>query len=485
MGILEHLNLIAPGVGLLVVVAFFALARVMANSYIKVPPNRVAIFYGRWRQTVAGERVGFRVVTRGSKLKYPIVESVTYLDLNVFSIDLKVAGAPNKDGVLTNVKAVANVKILSDEASLMAACERFLGMDPSQIKDIAYKNLEGHLRAIIGKLTMEEIVSDRTRFNQEVLQEAATDLKKIGLGIDVLAIQEVDDEHGYITALGQRRTAEVKRDATIGTAEAERDATIRESTAKREAQQTASQNEALIAQSERDRDVQRAQFDAAVGRERATAGQAGPLADAQARENIIKAQAQLALAEADKREKELLATVVRPAEAERTAAIARAEGEREAAIKTAEAEQKKLALEGEGRAAAILAEGRARAEVIRLELEAQAQGILQKAEAYAKLQETGMTLQVLEQLRLIIPEALRELAPVMAEIAKPLGSVDRISLVDFGNGNGSGNSSIARFAQIVPSVLLQLFEGMRAAGLDPTNLANLLHVGEVNSQKPV
>jgi len=88
-------------------------------------------------------------------------------------------------------------------------------------------------------------------------------------------------------------------------------------------------------------------------------------------------------------------------------------------------------------------------------------------------------------LRLIIPEALRELAPVMAEIAKPLGSVDRISLVDFGNGNGSGNSSIARFAQIVPSVLLQLFEGMRAAGLDPTNLANLLHVGEVNSQKPV
>jgi flotillin len=200
---------------------------------------------------------------------------------------------------------------------------------------------------------------------------------------------------------------------------------------------------------------------------------------------IIKAQAQLALAEADKKEKELLATVVKPAEAERTAAIARAEGEREAAIKTAEAEQKKLTLEGEGRAAAILAQGRAEAEIIQLKLEAEASGILQKAEAYAKLQEAGMTLQVLEQLRLIIPEALRELAPVMAEIAKPLGSVDRISLVDFGGGDGVNNSgSVARFAQIVPTILLQLFEGMRAAGFDPTDLANLLHVGESNSDKP-
>lgn len=488
--------LFVPMMVLLIVIALFAVIRIVARNYVKVPPNKVAIFYGRKHRTKSGAIVGFHIITGGAKVKLPILESVTYIDLNVFPIDLAVKGAPNKDGVLVNVRGVANVKVLSDETSLLAACERFLGMEPRQIQDIAFKNLEGHLRAIIGRLTVEDIVSDRTKFNQEVLKEAGEDLKKIGLGVDVLTIQEIDDEYGYIKALGQKRTAEVMRDATIGKADADRDATVRATTAKREAEQKANENLALIAEAEKDREVKRAQYLAMVQREQATASQSGPLAEAEAKQKVVAQQvevhristlkeAEVAQAEADRKEKELMATVIKPAEAGRLAAMAqadgekgatirRAEGESEATMRKAEGERQKLEFEGQGRAAAIRAQGQAEADVIKLKLLAEAEGLLKKAEAYERLEQTGKTLQILEKVREILPEALEKLAPIMGEIAKPMGNVDRISIVDFGGGNSGGG--LGRFAQTVPLVLTQFFEALKAAGLDPTNLQKLLGV---------
>ena len=170
--------------------------------------------------------IGFRLVTGGARFKWPVLEDVTYMDLMVFPIDLDVKDVPNKDGVLVSVQGVANVKIRNDEQSLIAAAERFLGLGHTDIKEIAYKNLEGHLRSIVGRLTVEEVVRDRQKFNQEVLTEAASDLAKIGLGVDVLTVQKIEDKEGYIQALGKKRTAEVKRDATIGEASASREATI-------------------------------------------------------------------------------------------------------------------------------------------------------------------------------------------------------------------------------------------------------------------
>jgi len=491
-----------PVLVIMVVGVLLMIIKIVANLIVKVPPNRVAIFYGKKRTTADGTVVGFKVVTGGSKIRVPIFENVAFLELNVFSIDLSVQGAPNKDGVLVNIRGVANVKILSDEVSLMAACERFLGMKPQQIQEIAFKNLEGHLRAIIGRLTVEDIVSNRTKFNQEVLQEAGEDLRKIGLGVDVLTIQEIEDQYGYIKALGQKRTAEVMRDAVIGKAEADRDATIKASTAKREAAQKENENLALIAEAEKTRDVAKAQYNALVQREQATAAQAGPLAEAEARKMVVQQQvevervktvkeAEVALAEADKQEKELLATVVRPAEAERAAAIARAEGERIAAIRRAEAEQQKRELEGKGQGAAIRAQGEAEADIIRLKLVAEAEGILKRAEAFRQLDEAGRLLQILDAVGRILPESLEKLAPVMGEIAKPLGNVDRISIVDFGgNGSGGGPGTVSRFAQTVPAVLVQLFESLKAVGLDPSELQRFLkvdptHAGAAEPRLPV
>jgi len=487
--------------GLIILVALITVVKIAASNYIKVPPNEVAVFYGRKRQTADGKPVGFRVVTGGAKLKIPFLEDVQYLSLNVFSVDLQVKGAPNKDGVLVSVKSVANVKILSDEASLMAACERFLGMQNEQIHDIAYKNLEGHLRAIVGTLTVEEIVNDRTLFNQKVLSEAATDLKKIGLGIEVLTIQEIDDDSGYIKVLGQKRTAEVVRDATVGKAVADKDSRMKATDAQREAEQTAKGNEAQIAEAEKTRDVKKASYFAEIEQAKATATQAGPLAEAKAKQEVTQQQVEIervrktketevATAEAERKEKELLATVVKPAEAAKLAVIADAEGKKQSEILKAEAEKQKKQLEGEGEAAAILAKGTANAESLRLMLTAEAEGVQKKAAAYKELNEAGQFLQILEALQKLIPNALEKLGPVMAEIAKPLSNIESVKIVDFGGSNTGNGGAVGKFSQLGPQMLAGLIESLKAVGIDPTDLLKVAKLKEdgsapkIEEQKP-
>ena len=404
------IDLLVPLMSGAVVVSFVAIVAIVSKNYIKVPPNRVAIFYGKSRRIGEGQTVGFRVVSGGSKMKIPIVESVDWMDLNVFSIPLEVKGAPNKDGVLMDVKGVATVKILSDQASLMAACERFLGKKPEEIEEVAFNNLEGHLRAIIGRLTVEEFVSDRTKLNQEILAEAGDDLKKIGMGVDVLTIQEIKDQYGYIEALGKRRTAEVMRDAEIGQAEARRDAAIRSSNATREAEETRLDNDAKIAEAQKLLDVRRAQYGAEVKREQALAEQAGQIATAEAQEKVVAAQRLVATEQATRTEQELLSTRVKPAEAEKAVTIAKAEADSEAAVKKAEGEKAAAQARGEGEAIAIRARGEAEADAIRAKLLAEAEGILKKAEAYEKLDQAGQMLQIMEQLQVLLPASLKSWA---------------------------------------------------------------------------
>lgn len=467
----------------LIVVAFIALLRIISNNFIKVPPNKVAIFYGHKRRTRDGKEKGFLPVTGGSKLKLPLIESVAYLDLNVFSIDLDVHGAPNKDGVQVDVRGVANVKILSDVSSLEAACERFLGMKPDEIREIAYKNLEGHLRAIIGRLTVEEIVSDRQKFNQEVLREAAEDLAKIGLGIDVLTIQEIHDAYGYIDALGQKRTAEVKSLAKIGTAEAERDANIRASTAMREGKQKENENLAMISEAEKNRDVKRALYDAETKQQQATASVAGPIAEAEAKQKLVEQEVaverirtlkevEVADAEATRKERELVATVIKPAEAARQATVLQAEGQKQAIMVAAEAERSKLEMEGAGQASAIRARGEAEAaaikaklfaeaDALKAKLLAEAEGVERKAEAFAKLDQAGKTMLILDRL----PDIIRQFSSVMGAIAAPMGNIDKVVMID-GGGAANGSTSVSRFAGTVPGVLFELLQKAEAMGLD-------------------
>ena len=475
-----------------------------AKNYIKVPPNAVAIFSGRKHKLADGRIVGYRMVRGGAAFRWPLLEKVDYLSLNVFTIPLEIKRAYTLKGVPISVKAVANVKIKGDDLSLAAAAERFLGMTHDTIQKVIFQTLEGHLRSILGTLTVEEVNSDRTSFAQKLTSEAALDLERMGIGVDVLTIQDISDEEGYLDALGKKRTAEVKRDGTIGEAEATRDSKIKSAVAMQEGEKAKFDADANISAAQRDFQVKQAQYQAEIEMEKAKSAQAEPLANAKAKQAVVaeevrvektRTQEQIAVQEQEvlRKQKELEATVIKAAEAEREAAIVRAEAKKQAAIleaegakaaqiAMAEAEQAKLKQEGLGRAAAVEAEGRAeaskieamglaQARAIEAQGVAEAQAILKKAEAWQQFNEAAKLQTLLEKL----PSVLQASAGIFGAVAAPLGNIDKVVVIEQGNGGvGDGTGGIGRVARAGPALVFGLLQQLQALGLDiPTVLGQL------------
>lgn len=487
-------RLLLPFIVLFVVLALFIAAALFSRNYLKVSPNVVAVLSGRKRKLSDGRVVGYRMVRGGAALRIPLLEKVEYLSLNVMTIPLEIKRAYTGRGVPVSVKAVANVKVRSDETSLHAAAERFLGMKQDEIQRVIFQTLEGHLRSILGSLTVEEVNSDRGSFAQKLTTEAASDLEKMGLGVDVLTIQEVSDEEEYLNALGKRRTAEVKRDATIGEAEATRDAKIKSAEALQHGERAKLNADAEIAQAQRDYQIRQAQYQAEIETQKATAAQAGPLSEAKAKQAVVaeevkvqktRTQEMISVQEQEvlRKQKELEATVIKPADAERQAAIIKAEagklaatleaeGRRAAMIAMAEAELEKLRKEGLGRAAAVEAEGRAeaakieaiglaQAKAIEAQGFAEANAILRKAEAWKEFNEAARLQTVLEKL----PAILQASTGIFGAVAAPMGNIDKLVVIDQGNGNGSG-SGVARLANTGPAVVFNLLQQLEALGLN-------------------
>jgi flotillin len=508
---IDIVQLSLPFIVLGVVLAFFAAAWLFSRNYIKVSPNLVAVLSGRRRKLSDGRIVGYRMVKGGAALRIPLLEKVEYLSLNVMTIPLEIRRAYTLKGVPVSVKAVANVKVRGDDTSLQAAAERFLSMTHDQIQKVIFQTLEGHLRSILGTLTVEEVNSDRQSFAQKLTSEAAADLEKMGLGVDVLTIQEISDEEEYLNALGKRRTAEVKRDATIGEAEATRDAKIKSAQALQVGERAKFDADADIAQAQRDFAIRQAQYQAEIETQKAKAAQAGPLANATARQGVVaeevkvertRTQEMISVQEQEvlRKQKELDATVIKPAEADRQAAIVRAEaakqaaileaeGRRSAVIALAEAEQEKLRKEGAGRAAAVEAEGRAeaakveaiglaQAKAIEAQGVAEAAAILRKAEAWKQFNESARLQTVLEKL----PAILQASSGIFGAVAAPLGNIDKLVVIDQGNGAGDGTSgSLGRLAKASPAVVFNLLQQMEALGL---NLPSVLQQLGVSAAAP-
>ena len=493
-----------PVVVVLVVLALIVAMALFSRNYLKVPPNAVAIFSGRKRKLPDGRVVGYRMVRGGASFRFPLLEQVDYLSLNVFTIPLEIKRAYTLKGVPISVKAVANVKIKGDDISLGAAAERFLGMSHEEIQRVIFQTLEGHLRSILGTLTVEEVNSDRQSFAQKLTSEAAQDLERMGIGVDVLTIQDVADEEGYLDALGKKRTAEVKRDGTIGEAEATRDAKIKSALAMQEGEKAKFDADAQISAAQRDFQVKQAQYQSEIETEKARAAQAGPLAEAKAKQAVVveevrvekvRTQEQISVQEQEvsRKQKELEATVIKAAEADRQAAILRAEakkqaaileaeGEKAAQIALAEAQQQKLKQEGLGRAAAVEAEGRAeaakieamgiaQARAIEAQGVAEAQAILKKAEAWKEFNDAAKLQTILEKL----PGVLQASAGIFGAVAAPLGNIDKVVVIEQGNGGGGdGTGGIGRIARTGPALVFSLLQQLQALGLDiPTVLSQL------------
>src|SRR5690606_3580393 len=314
----------------LVVFTVAAALVVYASRVKKVGPNQVLIISGRGegrRHELETASSNLRIVTGGRTFVWPVLERVDDLSLELMTIDIRTPDVPTVQGVKVTVDGVAQVKIGSDENSIRTAAIQFLSKTREEIEHVAHETLAGHLRAILGTLTVEQLYRDREAFAQKVQEVSGDDMASMGMEIVSFVIKDINDDEGYLEALGRPRIAQVKRDAAIGEAEAARDATIESARARQQGEAAKFEAETRIAESRKEYEVQKAEYEAQTNRKRAEAELAYTL-----QQNIVNQQVraeamQIEVVEKQKRieveeqeairkERELLGTVRRPAEAE-------------------------------------------------------------------------------------------------------------------------------------------------------------------------
>lgn len=469
---------------------------IYAGRYKKVPPDSAMVVYGKGAKK--GVR-GYTVVSGGGRFILPVVQGFEFLPLDVRTLEILVRDIVTDvktSGAKINIKAVTQVKIASDEASLYTAAEQLLHKRDEQINEIAQKTLEGHVRGICATMTIESINSDRDAVAAQVQSQAAKDLRNMGIEIRSFVIKEIEDEYGYLDALGRRRTAEVKRDARIGEAIANKEATIKEAESAREAERANSEAEAQVALFHKERDITKQNAEAEVEISRANRSISFDLQDRKRRQELIKEQVQIDIEEKKKqielqdkeierKEKEQEAIQVVPAKAAANAKIAEADGEKGKIERIAEAEKSrtirqaeatqaelKLTADGEreklemlalGQAEKIRKEGTAEADVIRLKGEAEASAIKakglaeaeameKKALAWRKYGDAAVTQLVVDQL----PEIVRA-------AASSLEGVDKVIVMGEQGPNGFVNKTVDIAAQM-PALVESL------TGVDVTKL---------------
>ena len=375
-----------------------------------------------------GAPTQLKAVRAGRVIVLPLVHKLGRLHLSARQINVNLSDAVTKQGIKVAVQGVATVKIGGDEESIRNAAERFLDRD-DQIEPIVKNVLEGSLRSIVGTLTVEELNYDRQKFQQEVQSAAKSDLATSGLTIDNFTIQAIRDEVGYMDLIGQQETARRERDARMAKALADQEAAVREA----EAMQ-------IKLNAQRDVSLRTAEVEALTASAEAKAAQAGPLAQAEAQQQVVRKQTELAQLEADRKQQELIASTVRPAEAEAEAQIRRAEGDKQSRIAAAQAEAERVKLAGQAEAAVQITKGEAQARVTEVNAEAiakqttlegnaeagitftkgeaEAKALALRAEAYRQFNEAA-----------IITTVLNALPDIVRAAAEPMASIDSLTVL--------------------------------------------------------
>lgn len=452
--------------GLILIFVVFAV--IMLRRYRKVSPNEALIISGRSR-VIGGRKVGFRIVTGGATFVLPIFEEAKVLSLELMTIDVKTPNVYSVTGVPVKVDGVAQIKVKGEESAIATASEQFLDKSQGQISSIAHQTLEGHLRAIIGKMTVEELYRDRVKFAQNVQSESAGDFANMGMEIVSFTIREVQDDQGYLDALGKPRLAQVKRDAQIGHAEAERDATIKSSEAHQAGQEARYKAETRVAEAQQSYEIQRAQYQANVNREKAASDLAYDLQKFKTAKDVKVEEMNVLEVERERqieiKEKELQASVHRPAEAEKYRLQQIADGQKYSTIADAEAkalsaqnigrgEAESVKARGLGQAEATRAQGLAEAEVIAAKGQAEAEAMRKKAEAWKAYNEAAIAQMFIEKM----PELARA-------IAEPLARMDKITVISNGGDGGTGASKVTRDIVDIVAQLPPVLEGVSGVKL--------------------
>lgn len=404
-------------VGVLIALALIFMITIVSSLIIICPPNRVAVISGRDRVLSDGRRVGYRILRGGRTLRIPILEKVSWMDLNTIPLEVSVQNAYSAGAIPLNVQGIANVKVSSAEGLLENAAERFLDRPTEHIGQIAKETLEANLRGVLATMSPEEVNEDRLKFSQQLIDEADDDIKTLGLELDVMKIQNVTDDNEYLDSVGRRLTADVVKQARVAEAQRMAESEQAEAAAREAAQIAAAQADKAIVEEQNMLRVRTAELDAIARGKEAEAAVAGEVARATAEQELEQQRIEL-------ERRRLEADVVTPAKA------------------NLEAKQ----LQAQAEAAKIIEDGKAQVDVFR-----------RLTEQYQAAGDDGQRIFVLNML----PDLVDKIVSTVNNV-----DIDRVAVIDNGGG-GDGRGGIPALMSQLPGAVVSLSEQIEAAtGVD-------------------
>jgi flotillin len=452
--------------------------RIYAGLLRKVGPNQALIVYGRG---------GTEVIIGGAKLVIPLFKRAQEFSLELMSFDV----APQQSlyttqGVAVNVEAVTQIKVRSDEQSVKTSAEQFLSKSQADRDNLIRLVMEGHLRGIVGQLTVEDLVKDPESVGGKMLRTVTPDMEKMGLEVISFTIKDVRDENDYIMNMGRPQIAQIRKQADIAAALAQRDTQIEQANASRQAAvarasadqervKAETESLALQAESQRNLSLKKATFDGEIKKQQATADKAYDIQSNVTQQQVVteavrvteaekNAQIRVQQAEIQRRELELQATIQKAAEAERRRIETVADAERQRLTLEAQGQAEAAKARGLGDAEANRARGLAEAEVIRARGLAEAEVIRAKGEAEAEAMKVKAAAFHEYNQAAVLDKLLSNMPEVVRAIAEPLSKVDRVTIISTGDGSNEGmganriTGDIMKVAAQVPA-LFELLSG--------------------------
>ncbi|MCH1627065.1 flotillin family protein [Ferdinandcohnia quinoae] len=480
------------------IVAFLILALlgVFITKYRTAGPDEALIVTGSYlggksvHVDESGNRI--KIVRGGGTFVLPVFQQAEPLSLLSSKLDVSTPEVYTEQGVPVMADGTAIIKIGSSINQIATAAEQFLGKRKEDRENEAREVLEGHLRSILGSMTVEEIYKNRDKFSQEVQRVASQDLAKMGLIIVSFTIKDVRDKNGYLDSLGKPRIAQVKRDADIATAEADKETRIKRAEADKDAQTAELERATEVAEAEKINQLKMAEYRREQDIAKARADQAYHLEEARAKQEVTEQQMQIQIIERQKQieleEKEILRrekqydsevkkkadadryAVVQAAEADKAKQLAEADANKYRIEAMAKAEAEKVRLDGMAKADSQRAQGESEADVIRLKGLAEAEAKEKIAEAFEQYGKAA----ILDMVIKMLPEYAKE-------VAAPLSNIDKITVVDTGSsGENGGANKVTSYATNLMSTLQESLKA--TSGIDVKELMeNLSGKGNVRS----
>ncbi|WWL81197.1 flotillin family protein [Bacillus altitudinis] len=464
----------------IVLVILIALIGVFVSKYRTAGPDEALIVTGSYlgSKNVHVDEGGnkIKIVRGGGTFVLPVFQQAEPLSLLSSKLDVSTPEVYTEQGVPVMADGTAIIKIGGSIEEIATAAEQFLGKTKEDRENEAREVLEGHLRSILGSMTVEEIYKNREKFSQEVQRVASQDLAKMGLVIVSFTIKDVRDKNGYLESLGKPRIAQVKRNADIATAEADKETRIKRAEADKDAKKSELERATEIAEAEKINELKRAEFRREQDTAKASADQAYDLETARNRQHVTEQEMQVKIIERQKqieleekeiqrRERQYDSEVKKKADADRYAVeqsaaaekakrLAEADAKKYSIEAMAKAEAEKVRIDGLAKAEADRAKGETEAEVIRLKGLAEAEAKEKIAEAFEQYGQAA----ILDMIVKMLPEYAKQ-------VSAPLSNIDKITVVDTGgNGEGSGANKVTSYAT---NLMSSLQESLKASsGID-------------------